>query len=309
MPYLIALFLLISNLGPSTVQESTQSPAQSAPQTGQPSKQELKRPTPGTGKSESNPPRKKPEQNAEASKPNPAPAEPPVANPEAEKSESVTTNTTEKPDTKTPSEWWTIGLTGALVFLGLCQLIAMIVYVCWMIKSVGVARQSADAAKASADAASATVNTMKDTAGRQLRAYVHPVTALRYRDETGVLVIKLEIKNAGQTPAYECSHWMVEGVHTGFPAPPEAFTNKNAPKGDSPIAPGESVDFFVSATELTPAQEAQIAAKIAAIYLFGEITYRDAFQTERVTKFRLVCVGDLIRTGRFAPCDEGNDAT
>jgi len=212
-----------------------------------------------------------------------------VTKPEAAKSEAIPANTTEKPKEKTPSDWWIVYLTGALVFVGACQIIAMGVQTYWMRRTVRLAQASAE---------------------RQLRAYVHPVTALRFRDEAGVLVIKLQIKNAGETPAYECSHFMVEGVHVGFPAPAEAFRNTPPAKGDSPIAPGESVDFFITATELTTGLVEQIAAKKAAIYLFGEITYRDAFQTQRrATKFRLMCVGDLIRTGRFAPCDDGNDAT
>jgi hypothetical protein len=136
------------------------------------------------------------------------------------------------------------------------------------------------------------------------------VEATRSRDETGVLVIRLIVKNTGQTPAYQCRHFMVEGVHNPFPAPPEAFENAPTPQGDSPVGPGESVEFFVTATVLQPAMEALILSSRAAIYLFGEITYRDAFHPERrITKFRLFCAGDLIRTGRFAPCSEGNEAT
>src|SRR6266566_5078121 len=123
MSYLIVLLILISpSLAPRTgaVQESAPQSAQ------QPEiKQQSKRPTPATGKSKSNPPAKKPNQNTEAPKPNPAPAEPPVTKPEAPKGENVPSNATEKPKEKTPSDWWIVYLTGALVFVGVCQIIAM----------------------------------------------------------------------------------------------------------------------------------------------------------------------------------------
>lgn len=260
-------------------------------------------PTPTSGKSKRNPPTTQPDHHSKDSETKKETPQEPVAQTQTPNSQTITYDTSEKTNSKTSSDWWIVGFTGLLVLVGACQIIAMLRQEKWMRKTVALARQSADTA-------TATVETMKDTAERQLRAYVHVVQASRYRDDTGVLVIRLIVKNTGQTPAYQCSHFMVEGVYDPFPAPHEAFENAHAPLGNSPIGPGESTEFFVTATDLQPAQIAQIMASRVAIYLFGEITYRDAFRVERrITKFRLMCVGDLMRTGRFAPCDEGNEAT
>jgi hypothetical protein len=169
-------------------------------------------------------------------------------------------------------------------------------------------RRSASAARKSANAASATVQIMKDTSEKQLRAYVYPVTASRYRHK-GVMVIKLQIKNAGQTPAYDCTKYMVEAVSDTYPQPAREF-ERPVPNLDNkvPIPPGESINFFKTATQLSSQQEAQIMLGNAAIYLFGKIAYRDAFGNQRRSEFRLVCVGEQLKRGLFEPCPEGNNA-
>src|SRR5207302_3634036 len=217
------------------------------------------RPTPSLREGKSNPPSKKSDQNAQAPQSNKTTPEEPVTKPQAQKNESVPSNAPEKPENKTSSDWWIVYLTGALVFVGLGQLGAMGVQTYWMIKTVAVA-------KASADAATATVKTMQDTAVKQLRAYVYPIAAQRCKDETGVMVIKLQIKNAGQTPAYDCTRYMHEAISNRYPQLPENFVKIPVPARipKSPIPPGEMVQFYVPATELTSSQEGQIMVKKAA---------------------------------------------
>jgi hypothetical protein len=64
-------------------------------------------------------------------------------------------------------------------------------------------RRSASAAMKSANAAVATVKTMQETAEKQLRAYVYVVAAARKSDGIREPTLRVEIKNAGQTPAYD----------------------------------------------------------------------------------------------------------
>ena len=45
------------------------------------------------------------------------------------------------------------------------------------------------------------------------------------------------------------------------------------------------------------------------LWVFGEITYRDAFNFERKTCFRLVCIGQGFSLGLFKACEEGNSYT
>jgi hypothetical protein len=161
----------------------------------------------------------------------------------------------------------------------------------------------------SANAASDTVRIMNDTAEKQLRAYVYPVAAIRHRDGIGAPYIKLEIKNAGQTPAYDCIRYAVEAISPTFPQLPENFETipVDVRKFKSPIPPGESVEIVADAIPLNPDQLNQIRESRAAVYLFGKITYR-TFGKDRESTFRLVCVGENIVRGLFAISEEGNAA-
>lgn len=46
-----------------------------------------------------------------------------------------------------------------------------------------------------------------------------------------------------------------------------------------------------------------------AIYAFGEIRYRDAFDVQRRTRFRHMCWGEGVPAGHMSPCPDGNEAT
>src|SRR5579859_3533548 len=136
-----------------------------------PAQQQSDRPAPSPRKSKGNPPSKKPDQNPQAPKSDNAPSAEPLTNPQAPKGETIPANTPDKSEKKTTPDWL-VWFTGALVLVGACQLIAMIVQAKWMRRTVGVAEESA---KAATD----TVKAMRDTAEKQLRAYVYVVSAGR----------------------------------------------------------------------------------------------------------------------------------
>ncbi|MGC1493268.1 MAG: hypothetical protein WA798_18025 [Candidatus Acidiferrum sp.] len=267
--------------------------------------QQSERPAPSLGESKGNPPPAKTDQNGQTAKPEQKVSQEPVTKSEAQKNEAVSTNAPEQSEKKPSSDWWIVYLTAALVFVGLCQLIAMAVQTYWMRRTVAVAKQSADAA-------TATVKVMEDTAKKQLRPNVYVVGASRHLDEAGIMVIDVKIKNAGLTTAYECSRYMVEAVSRQYPQIPGEFDRipvSPASIRKSPIPPGETVEFFQTAEPITPQQVSVITGQGSAIYLFGKIVYRDAFGDEHFTNFRLECMGENFLRGRFAPSESGNEAT
>jgi hypothetical protein len=211
-----------------------------------------------SAKSKDNPPLNQSKDDTKKAAQNKQSSQESVVAPQCPQSQTKASDAVANTHQKTSAEWWVVFLTGALVAVGTCQIIAMFVQANWMRKTMLIARDSAD---------------------------------------------------AGQTPAYECRHCMIEAIYEGFPAPSKAFDKAPAALGRTVIAPGEAVEFFVDATTLSPEDEIKIANKTKAIYLFGEIAYTDAFDKQRVTKFRLVCAGESFRTGRFAPSEEGNQAT
>jgi hypothetical protein len=129
-----------------------------------------------------------------------------------------------------------------------------------------------------------------------LRAYVMPESAGLYdgttvkpaqphrNDVPGVLML---IKNSGQSPAYAVVSWM--GVDV-LPVKDEAMLTAPPvdPQFSLPLAAGTQFSKVVwfdrplAATEI-----ADIVAGVRAIYVYGRIEYRDAFQQKRFTDFRL----------------------
>lgn len=156
------------------------------------------------------------------------------------------------------------------------------------------------------------VGSAEDTAQRQLRAYIN-ISGGRVLniDDPQNRIFRLDIKNFGQTPAYEVST-VFKCIVREYPL------DKNKPL--DPVTDEEHKIFSVMGPTceyrrdmIAPYNGEWVEPKIkdgsTAIYGFGEIRYRDAFGIQRVTEFRYMCQGDGIAQGGVAPCEEGNNAT
>jgi hypothetical protein len=197
------------------------------------------------------------------------------------KCEQETANDAEKSDSEPPQwyaafkrpEWW-------LVFVGLGAFIAAIL----------------------------TLVHMRESSERQLRAYVvaelgnivnvanplpvggnpAPQTDARVIYPNGP-VARIQIKNTGQTPAFEVRHWgdiCIREYPLVSELPPK-------PPGLIPVASnlGQgiiSTKRFTRHSLLTPQQTTDLMKGIIAIYVYGEISYTDAFGIERHTQYRLM---------------------
>lgn len=173
-----------------------------------------------------------------------------------------------------------------------------------------------------------------DTAQRQLRAYVfvESVTILNVANpiviegnppikptgaavgypKDGPLAI-LTIKNTGQTPAYVVIHWgqmlFREFPLTGnLPGKQEGFFMTK-----SSIAPGGITNKNVRLPHpLSEEEITRLRNGTGAIYVFGDISYKDAFGVDRITNFRFMhgtMTGAIGVSTDMTICGEGNDAT
>lgn len=151
----------------------------------------------------------------------------------------------------------------------------------------------------------------RDTAIRQLRAYVFINSAIiTDMDDPDGVRVTIEIKNSGLTPAYE-----VKSVATMriFDFPVRAFPSsppveKGRTKVDLPT--GGTLGSQMSYRVITPDEKAKIRNGAQAIYLWGEVRYKDAFKIGRVSKFRYMSGGDLgVCIGGMFACEEGNEST
>jgi hypothetical protein len=121
----------------------------------------------------------------------------------------------------------------------------------------------------------------RKTAQRELRAYVN----LREGGINRGRQIEITFKNFGQTPAYQLSFWAdaIELWRDEFPdfRPPEGAQNSD------PVVLAPTGEFLAmpSIRDIKNPNRHRMTAGRPVIYAFGEVTYIDAFNKPRETKF------------------------
>jgi len=177
-----------------------------------------------------------------------------------------------------------------------------------------------DQVKAQAIAAKDSLDLSRDTAQRQLRAYVRVYAAnieFRVPDRP---VIEVHFKNCGATPAYRVRTWIGLGLgewplNKALPAPPEGFQGSR-----SVLAPGGQEIMPAVWKQPIPAPLLPfLGTRQATVYVFGRTEYIDTFKNAWYTEFRLLHGGpepvkldankDGILVGKLKPDQEGNEAT
>jgi len=162
------------------------------------------------------------------------------------------------------------------------------------------------------------IERMKDTAERQLRAYVCMESAQIIFKRERSPEIHVHIKNFGQTPAYDVRMW-IGGAIGQYPAPespkppPEGFQMST-----SLLAPGAKPHAMVwRHPEINELLMPFLGTPQVTIYAYGEIAYKDAFGKPHITKYRLLhggrepvrlMVKDGFPFGFLKPDTEGNEA-
>lgn len=148
------------------------------------------------------------------------------------------------------------------------------------------------------------------TTRAELRAYVfaRPI-GIPDTDETDCPKIHLVMKNSGQTPAYDVTHWTCLDVddHPDFKMgrPPGRRQSSG-----TVLPPG--ADAGIVAERRRPLTEEECSAVVGRtkqIYVWGEISYRDTFHKRHVTKFRLYSGAESGSVGEMAWSKKGNEAS
>jgi hypothetical protein len=179
-----------------------------------------------------------------------------------------------------------------------------------------------------------TLRHMRESAERQMRAYVvgengtifnvanpvpvFPGQIFEPRSEAEITNpafgpgYKLQIKNSGQTPAYDVRHWG-NILFREFPL------KSDLPTRDSKIIPTacvlgpgiSSTKFNYLFHPLTAKEVADLRAGNGAVYVYGEITYKDTFGKSWYTRYRLMhhASGGAIGVSTdLSFCESGNEA-
>jgi hypothetical protein len=154
------------------------------------------------------------------------------------------------------------------------------------------------------------------TTRAQLRAYVfvrakiiHGIT------DNNILEAHVEIRNSGQTPAYDLT--VVSGLAFSTYPPPQSLT-LTVPDQDylslagtrMDLGPGDKTYPVTRGRPLTSEEKANLVSGTKAVWVYGETRYRDTFRRKQWTTYRLMIGGPFgVSGGDLFGCEEGNKAT
>ena len=209
--------------------------------------------------------------------------------------------------------WTDFTLTDALIalFTAVLTVVAGLqAYYTW--GTMVATKLAARAAFRGAVAGKRTVDQMKETAERELRAYVNYGVGNVINFDGPHPLVQVVFKNFGQTPAYKLRrrvNFLVTAVPRSAPFPEiDADTQFGGALGPgSHTVLGRALDDL----QLPQTVKDEIKTGKRGLYVFGDVTYEDAFGKERLTTFRLLYGGgEMIHpAGNLATCEEGNEAT
>jgi hypothetical protein len=155
-----------------------------------------------------------------------------------------------------------------------------------------------------------TVRVMVLTARRQLRAYIS-VDTCPVKDANGNEIANqtgVSIHNVGQTPAHDLSSWLGIGLHEYPLRSPLRVLPETHQRIVSVLNPGDQKTQIVEWPTDRP-DPAGVKAGTIAVYLWGEVSYKDAFGIRRRTKFRFFQNWKAANLQRWAHYEAGNEAT
>jgi hypothetical protein len=186
--------------------------------------------------------------------------------------------------TQPPRDWWIIGLTGGLVFASFLLFFVGL----WQAKIT------------------------RDTARKQLRAYLNIGEATIINFDTQRPIVQVMVKNFGQTPAYQVK--ILQQVNAQFPANrPLPVLDPKDEEWHGVLAPGAHfvVMWPLDDPPIPDDRKQMIRRGVGAIYAHGRVTYEDAFGTEQWLIFKLEYGGpsEIHQAGNLATCKDGNDAS
>jgi hypothetical protein len=177
-------------------------------------------------------------------------------------------------------------------------------------------RESLDIAKQSADAATKTVDTMKDTASKELRAYVAPAAA-SIEVLPGRVLAKIEIRNTGKTMAKETRvrvDFRPDKMTVMTYADDVHITDYSIWKTGKSILMPNSVWRHYAEIPRTEDEFEKLKHGVDKITISGRIDYIDIFDQARWTIFSFLngqpsYSGEEIIGWDVEATEQGNDAT
>jgi hypothetical protein len=182
-------------------------------------------------------------------------------------------------------------------------------------------KKQLEISKSAVDIAVKQTEVASDTAMRQLRAYLCISKGRLNFTKEGPLEPQLHIVNGGQTPAYEVRSWIEVAVreHPPFHGTPDLAGFRDELQAVGIIPPNGENIMVSRKVPMAVAEKTFLQTRFQILYVYGEITYKDAFGKDRYTKFRLIFGGptgcrrkidkDGEEMGYLSMDSEGNEAS
>ena len=151
----------------------------------------------------------------------------------------------------------------------------------------------------------------RESAERQLRAYVNvKSTSMLWTQDKGPIAT-VRFKNGGQTPAHELRIWALGIIGSRRPDFEELADEHIAGLAILTLGPGAEIPHDV-AVRVAPDFNAGGPGDLQTqSFVWGRVTYRDIFDETRITEFRLRVIGsrDNGRTYILGPTNDDNQCT
>ena len=174
-------------------------------------------------------------------------------------------------------------------------------------ETLNEAGKATAAAIAGTKAAQDTVAVTRETANRQLRAYISTSLAT-ISGFPGEPKVTIGFKNSGQTPASDAC---VRALRMLLPRVAMQFdVSESEARQLGDIGPGGVKSSYWMLTDFADADEDMISSGEIVFVITGDCRYRDAFGQQQTTNFRFEMDGtDGLTNRALNVCDGGNNST
>ena len=129
----------------------------------------------------------------------------------------------------------------------------------------------------------------EDTARRELRAYIC-VDSSSIKTKAGEPLVKVCIKNCGQTPAYEVQGWIAVEIADYLPTPALGMPLNAGIQLCSSVVGPDGIIELEGRTKRELVEEDRLGWQqgTKTVFAYGNVLYKDAFNRDRYTTFRLI---------------------
>jgi hypothetical protein len=148
------------------------------------------------------------------------------------------------------------------------------------------------------------------SARQQLRAYLLVESAARLGEHTDHPEFLVVVRNFGQTPAYGVRTWISvtpaeRGGYAPLPGPEQGLVEAS----DAALGPGGTFELAKRyEVDWDPEKFEEFLSGRTTMYVYGEVSYRDAFRRRRYTRFRAMYGAEHFRTGGLSIAARGNES-